>query len=62
MEPWDLCQQLRFHAKKLLAIHYKSSFGGSVVPTKSRQAPIAPGFNPPVGDVEPSKFLTRMPK
>ena len=36
---------------------YRSSFGGRVVPTKSRQAPIAPGFNPPVGDVEPSKFF-----
>jgi hypothetical protein len=31
---------------------YRSSFGGRVVPTK-----IAPGFNPPVGDVEPSKFF-----
>ena len=27
------------------------------MPTKSRQAPIAPGFNPPVGDVESSKFF-----
>ena len=36
---------------------YRSSFGGRVVPTKSSRAPIAPGFNPPVGDVEPSKFF-----
>ena len=36
---------------------YRSSLGGRVVPTKSSRAPIAPGFNPPVGDVEPSKFF-----
>ena len=36
---------------------YRSSFGGRVVPTKSSRAPIAPGFNPPVGDVELSKFF-----
>ena len=28
-----------------------------MVPTKSSRAPIAPGFNHPVGDVEPSKFF-----
>ena len=42
---------------KCASYDFKSGFGGRVVPTKSSRAPIAPGFNVPTGEIEPSKFF-----
>ena len=42
---------------KCASYDFKSGFGGRVVPTKRSRAPIAPGFNVPTGEIEPSKFF-----
>ena len=42
---------------KCASYDFKSGFGGRVAPTKSSRAPIAPVFNVPTGEIEPSKFF-----
>eukprot|EP00435_Cladocopium_sp_Y103_P011449 s72_g3.t1 len=42
---------------KCASFDFKSGSGGRVVPTRSSRAPMAPGFNPPAGEIEQSQFF-----